>query len=48
MDFPLQKAIVESLTENESWDKGLVKIVRGTQTNDTEIWRPLRPYDIWR
>lgn len=29
MDFPMQKAIVESLNEEESWDKGLVKIYEG-------------------
>lgn len=29
MDFPMQKKIVEALTEPESWDKGLVKIYEG-------------------
>ena len=29
MDFPMQKAIIESLNEEESWDKGLVKIYEG-------------------
>lgn len=29
MDFPMQKAIVEGLNEQESWDKGLVKIYEG-------------------
>lgn len=29
MDFPLQKAIVDALNEEESWDKGLVKIYEG-------------------
>ena len=29
MDFPMQKAIIEGVNENESWDKGLVKIYEG-------------------
>lgn len=29
MDFPMQKAIVEALNEDESWDKGLVKMYEG-------------------
>ena len=29
MDFPMQKAIVDALNEDESWDKGLVKIYEG-------------------
>ncbi len=29
MDFPMQKAIIEGINENESWDKGLVKIYEG-------------------
>jgi len=29
MDFPMQKSIVEALNENESWDKGLVKMYEG-------------------
>lgn len=29
MDFPMQKAIVEGLNEQESWDNGLVKIYEG-------------------
>ncbi|WP_313791618.1 glycoside hydrolase family 13 protein [Flagellimonas spongiicola] len=29
MDFPLQKALVEALTEEESWDKGLIKLYEG-------------------
>jgi glycosidase len=29
MDFPMQKAIVDGLNEEESWDKGLVKIYEG-------------------
>jgi len=29
MDFPMQRKIVEGLTEEESWDKGLVKMYEG-------------------
>ncbi|WP_298370672.1 glycoside hydrolase family 13 protein [uncultured Lutibacter sp.] len=29
MDFPMQRAIVEGLNEDEEWDKGLVKIYEG-------------------
>ncbi|PNQ75150.1 alpha-amlyase [Hanstruepera neustonica] len=29
MDFPMQKAIVDALNENESWNEGLVKIYEG-------------------
>ena len=29
MDFPMQKAIVDGLNENESWDTGLVKLYEG-------------------
>ncbi len=29
MDFPMQRKIVEALTEEEKWDKGLVKIYEG-------------------
>ena len=29
MDFPMQKAIVDALNEDESWDKGLVKMYEG-------------------
>jgi glycosidase len=29
MDFPMQKAIIEGLNEEESWDKGLVKLYEG-------------------
>ena len=29
MDFPMQRKIVEALTEDEKWDKGLVKIYEG-------------------
>ncbi len=29
MDFPMQRNIVEGLTEEESWDKGLVKMYEG-------------------
>ncbi|MFN4762552.1 glycoside hydrolase family 13 protein [Gillisia sp. Q332] len=29
MDFPMQKAIVEALTEEESWDNGFVKMYEG-------------------
>lgn len=29
MDFPMQKAIVDALNEDEEWDKGLVKLYEG-------------------
>ncbi len=29
MDFPMQRQIVQALTEDESWDKGLVKLYEG-------------------
>ncbi|MEM1337759.1 MAG: glycoside hydrolase family 13 protein [Bacteroidota bacterium] len=29
MDFPLQKAIIEALTEKENWDSGLIKLYEG-------------------
>ncbi len=29
MDFPMQRKIVEALNEEESWDKGLVKMYEG-------------------
>lgn len=29
MDFPMQRAIVDALNEEEAWDKGLVKIYEG-------------------
>ena len=29
MDFPMQRAIVEALNEEEAWDKGLVKMYEG-------------------
>ncbi|OAD46057.1 glycoside hydrolase family 13 protein [Polaribacter atrinae] len=29
MDFPMQKAIVEGLNEQESWDQGLIKLYEG-------------------
>lgn len=29
MDFPMQKAIIDGLNEEESWDKGLVKLYEG-------------------
>jgi len=29
MDFPMQKAIIDGINENESWDKGLVKLYEG-------------------
>jgi len=39
MDFPMQKAIVEALNEEEAWDKGLVKIYEGL-ANDFHYVRP--------
>lgn len=29
MDFPMEKAIIEGINEQESWDKGLVKLYEG-------------------
>jgi glycosidase len=29
MDFPMQRLIVQAVTEDESWDKGLVKVYEG-------------------
>jgi glycosidase len=29
MDFPMQRQIVQAMTEEESWDKGLVKLYEG-------------------
>lgn len=29
MDFPMQKSIIEGINEEESWDKGLVKLYEG-------------------
>jgi len=29
MDFPMEKAIIEGINEEESWDKGLVKLYEG-------------------
>lgn len=29
MDFPMEKAIIEGINEDESWDKGLVKLYEG-------------------
>jgi glycosidase len=39
MDFPMQKAIVEALNEEETWDKGLVKIYEGL-ANDFSYANP--------
>jgi len=39
MDFPMQKAIVEGLNEEESWDKGLVKMYEGL-ANDFGYAKP--------
>ncbi|KGL63864.1 glycoside hydrolase family 13 protein [Polaribacter sp. Hel1_85] len=39
MDFPLQKAIVEGINEEESWDKGLVKLYEGL-ANDFHYTTP--------
>lgn len=39
MDFPMQKAIVESLNEAESWDKGFVKMYEGL-ANDFSYANP--------
>ena len=39
MDFPMQKAIVEGLTEEEEWDTGLVKMYEGL-ANDFSYAKP--------
>jgi glycosidase len=39
MDFPMQKAIVDALTETESWDKGFVKMYEGL-ANDFSYANP--------
>lgn len=39
MDFPLQSALVQALTEPESWDKGLVKLYEAL-ANDFAYVRP--------
>jgi len=39
MDFPMQKSIVEALNEEETWDKGLVKIYEGL-ANDFSYANP--------
>jgi len=39
MDFPMQNAIVEALNEEESWDKGFVKIYEGL-ANDFHYANP--------
>ncbi len=39
MDFPMQKAIVEGLNEEESWDTGLVKMYEGL-ANDFAYTKP--------
>ena len=39
MDFPTQRAIVDALNEEESWDKGLVKIYEGL-ANDFSYANP--------
>ncbi|MCD6544283.1 MAG: glycoside hydrolase family 13 protein, partial [Flavobacteriaceae bacterium] len=39
MDFPMQKAIVEGLNEEESWDTGLVKLYEGL-ANDFGYAKP--------
>lgn len=39
MDFPMQRAIVDALNEEESWDKGLVKIYEGL-ANDFSYANP--------
>jgi len=39
MDFPMQRAIVNALNEEESWDKGLVKIYEGL-ANDFSYAKP--------
>lgn len=39
MDFPMQRAIVEALNEDESWDKGFVKMYEGL-ANDFSYVNP--------
>jgi glycosidase len=39
MDFPMQRAIVNALNEEESWDRGLVKIYEGL-ANDFSYAKP--------
>ncbi|MCL7763568.1 glycoside hydrolase family 13 protein [Polaribacter sp. Z014] len=39
MDFPMQKAIVEGLNDEESWDQGLVKLYEGL-ANDFHYTTP--------
>lgn len=39
MDFAMQRNIVEALNENESWDKGLVKLYEGL-ANDFAYYSP--------
>ncbi len=39
MDFPMQKAIVDAINEEESWDKGLVKLYEGL-ANDFNYTSP--------
>jgi len=39
MDFPMQKAVIDALNEDESWDKGLVKIYEGL-ANDFAYTNP--------
>ena len=40
MDFPMQRQIVQALTEEESWDKGLVKLYEGL-ANDFHYPSPM-------
>lgn len=40
MDFAMQRKVVEALNEDESWDKGLVKIYEGL-ANDFHYVRPM-------
>jgi len=39
MDFPMQRAIVDALNENEEWDKGFVKMYQGL-ANDFHYANP--------
>ena len=39
MDFPMQKAIVDALNEDEEWDKGFVKMYEGL-ANDFHYTKP--------
>ena len=39
MDFPMEKAIIEGINEDESWDKGLVKLYEGL-ANDFHYAKP--------